>query len=352
MATLDRIASAVERLFVSRRDAYAVQLPEGGYIRVDSPLTREVILRHLSGELTVGSYTTAPGDLVKNIVFDIDPEHVPSPGSVAQALAEEASRRLSPEGVILEASRWPDPSYHVWVCFEPMIPAAVARWIGRRIVKFSGAPPDVEVFPKQDSIGSGWGNLVKLPLGLHRREGKWSTLLNRGLNPAPPDALLCIRPLSVPRDEVDRVLREVARRPIPRGATGGTAGREIRPCIKRALRLPLTGSRGHLMRLAVVAEYASKGAGEDAIVRLFSHQENYDEGKTRYYVRHALSRGYSPFTCTSIEELGYCLGGECPLLKTFLRHQTMDVEVGGERIPMRITSFRSTSSTVLHLTGG
>jgi hypothetical protein len=59
--------------------------------------------------------------------------------------------------------------YHLWILFEPPIPALVAYYVGR---KFEQQPKvKCEVFPKQKVVEA-FGNLVKLPLGVHRKTGQ------------------------------------------------------------------------------------------------------------------------------------------------------------------------------------
>jgi hypothetical protein len=95
--------------------------------------------------------------------------------------------------VLLEASRHPDPSFHVWILFSLPVPAKIARWLGLRCLEIAGLNPKaIEVFPKQSELtkGTPFGNFVKLPLGLHQVERKWSRLLNpETFEPLPNEVL-------------------------------------------------------------------------------------------------------------------------------------------------------------------
>jgi hypothetical protein len=68
--------------------------------------------------------------------------------------------------------------FHFWFLFAEPVPAGDARQALQHVVQ--GLAPDLscftlEVFPKQDQLaGKGLGNLVKLPLGIHRGTGKRS----------------------------------------------------------------------------------------------------------------------------------------------------------------------------------
>ena len=174
----NRLVETFWHFFVNRFDTYAVQCSDGSYRRVEAALTRDVIEQHLRGEITIGIYQLNPeGDTVRWICFDIDPSKVPNTAQVAKSLYNFSASTVPSEAVWLEASRFPDVSYHVWLFFADPIPAVAARWLGVAANRKAGHP-NVEVFPKQDTVKGRFGNLVKLPLGLHRVYGKWSRWLN------------------------------------------------------------------------------------------------------------------------------------------------------------------------------
>lgn len=197
-------------LFVNRRDTYAVQRADGSYVRVPEPLTKEVLERHLAGEVTVGSYQLSPeDDGVIWLCFDIDPERVEEPAEVARRIYKGAVEAWPREAVWLEASRDPDPSYHVWVFFLDPVPADVARWLGRRLLEKLGIR-EVEVFPKQDSARGRYGNLMKLPLGYHRRAKKWSRWLDpETLNPLPNETILQAFPATLSKQQIAQIRKHI-----------------------------------------------------------------------------------------------------------------------------------------------
>jgi len=169
------------RLFVNRDDTYAIQLPSGSYSRVEATLTNEVLEKHLKGEVTVGAYQLDNNNTVKWFCFDLDPEHLDDPKAPAQKLLDVCFERIWKHSVLLEASRYPDPSYHLWIFFSAPFPAKAARWLGYRIIELASLNPrQIEVFPKQDELTKEfpYGNLVKLPLGFHRKAKKWSRFLD------------------------------------------------------------------------------------------------------------------------------------------------------------------------------
>ena len=185
------LVQALRQLFVNREDCYCMQLKKG-YTRVEQPLTDIILHRHLKGEITVGSYQLSNESLVKWLCFDFDPEKLPHPRETVEKVlgvcfekckdAEGALYpRVWPSSVLLEASRFPDPSYHVWILFLIPTSAKVAQWLGFRILELANLnPKQIEVFPKQEEITKDrlFGNFVKFPMGMHQVEQKWSRFLN------------------------------------------------------------------------------------------------------------------------------------------------------------------------------
>jgi hypothetical protein len=186
--------AAVEVLktfFVNRTDCYCIQRKKG-YIRIDQPLTDAVLEQHLKGHITVGSYQLDRVSRVKWLCFDFDPEKLANPQEavkeVLNVLFEEEEEadginrpRVWPHSILLEASRYPDPSYHVWILFLISVSAKATQWLGYRILELANLnPKQVEIFPKQAELTQDrpFGNFVKLPLGFHQVEQKWSRILN------------------------------------------------------------------------------------------------------------------------------------------------------------------------------
>ncbi len=185
------ILSILKDLFVNRSDCYCIQLKQG-YSKIPQPLTDQTLQQHLDGKITVGSYQLDLNNLVKYLCFDIDPEKNIDPKAAAKTILsillhktadKEGNERPSawPNCIILEASRYPDPSYHIWLLFLIPMQAKAARWLGTRILEMANlSPKQIEVFPKQDALTpqTPYGNFVKLPFGKHQVERKWSRMLD------------------------------------------------------------------------------------------------------------------------------------------------------------------------------
>ena len=183
-------------LFSGRENVYARQWAgekgEGGYTPVREPLTVNAARGHLLGNITVGVYPVRLDNTVTFFAFDIDirkPALARARGSLAEARrlkevvhreAERIQTELATLGVLalLEDSGY--KGRHLWAFLETPEDASVVRQFGALFQQSCPlASPDLqmEFFPKQASAGAGVGNLIKLPLGIHRRTGRRSRLL-------------------------------------------------------------------------------------------------------------------------------------------------------------------------------
>jgi len=166
------IVQAIENLFVNRYDVYPRQLDGLNEYRViKEKINKDLIAKHLSGEITIGSFQINPEDnKVKWICFDFD-------GHLAEELekAKKLFSRLKEKGFspLLEFSG--RRGYHIWLFVEP-VDASVARKFATEISKDSKPH---EVFPRQDKIEKNeFGGQVKIPLGIHRASKQRSFLFD------------------------------------------------------------------------------------------------------------------------------------------------------------------------------
>lgn len=145
-------------LFIGRHDDYAVQLSSGRYWRRGKPLTERDVLAHLQGVHTYGTYVLDPESRCRFAVSDDD-----TPAGLHRLSLLQAA--LYDDGIAsyLEASR---RGGHLWVFLATPTPASVVRaWLLPYLAK------DMELYPKQE-VSRGYGSLIRLPLGIHRRTGK------------------------------------------------------------------------------------------------------------------------------------------------------------------------------------
>ncbi len=153
--------AAYRNLFVGRHDDYAMQLPPGAkqnYRRVGKPLTQSDLYDHLIGVRTYGTYVMDASGKCRFAVIDADTED----GLARLWLIHD---QLATLGIVsyVECSR---RGGHLWIFFtRPVAASQVRAWL------LPYCPADMEFYPKQDE-GKGYGSLIRLPLGIHRKSGK------------------------------------------------------------------------------------------------------------------------------------------------------------------------------------
>ncbi len=222
LAREERRLNDYMRIFQGREEVFARQWydaerKESGYSPVHRPLSPADLREHLNGRRTLGIYLLRADSLARVGVIDIDLVRGLRDRRVTAKEQEQVRReatylltRLSElahrAGITTIAEFSGGKGYHLWFpAAEPMAAATLRRALlalaGK--VKADVSCFELEVFPKQDKLsGKGLGNLVKLPLGIHRQTGKPSYFLNvrdRGIEtqldhlvtikPTPPAAL-------------------------------------------------------------------------------------------------------------------------------------------------------------------
>lgn len=161
-----QLVEAYAGLFVHCWEYYAVQhLDHRGFWSYRPAYHRLTLLRladHLQGRYTLGTYVLDRQGECSFAVFDDDRE---DGLTWLVLLAEE----LAEQGIslLLEASR---RGGHGWVFFDRPVQAhVVRRWLLPFAQRFG-----MELYPVQDRPRSdGFGNLIRLPLGVHRKSGEW-----------------------------------------------------------------------------------------------------------------------------------------------------------------------------------
>lgn len=195
--TRERQIARYLSLFSGRKEAFARQWADRrestqGYVPVRRPITSADIEDHLKGRVTYGIYLLQADSTVRLGVIDADltAEYRKGKWTTDQrsrVYREKAFMVSRIQELSAETNLYPleefsgGKGYHFWYFFNQPIAASRVRSLLDRLAK--KVSPDLsvfslEVFPKQDQLsGKGFGNLVKLPLGIHRLTGKPSTFL-------------------------------------------------------------------------------------------------------------------------------------------------------------------------------
>lgn len=186
--------------FGGREDAYARQWfssdGRGGYTPVQQPLTPREIVNHFLGNVTLGVYCLRLDGTVQFMALDLDINKSaleqarvnPAKATELRQALKDTTHYLHQElntfGLtpVIENSGY--KGRHLWVLFREPVSAEVVYTFGSLLMAriHEQIPPDlhVEFFPKQPSrqTQKGLGNLIKLPLGIHRKSGRRSVLLD------------------------------------------------------------------------------------------------------------------------------------------------------------------------------
>jgi len=230
---LDRIDRFL-KLFAGREDTFARQWADResgrqGYVPVRRPMTRSDVSEHLAGKKTYGIYLLDSAGKVGLSVIDADlktdfraaslsrEDHhhfKRERGYMMQRIKETAQKAGAMPVIEFSGGK----GYHFWFFFESRLDAGTAKDFIQSIK--DRVMPDLrmfnlEVFPKQRSLsGKGLGNLVKLPLGIHRGTGKQSLFLecrDRSID-AQLDFLATAKPIQV--NEITAAQQQAAREKI------------------------------------------------------------------------------------------------------------------------------------------
>jgi hypothetical protein len=158
-------------LFVHCWEYYAVQQRDGSYRPTYQPLTLVRLADHLRGRYTLGTYSTDRLGCCAWAVFDAD-------GDDGLERLVLLAGELVGQGIpsVVEASR---RGGHLWVFLAHPVPA----WVLRRWLLPYALASGVELYPMQDELRTGGvGNLVRLPLGVHRQSGGWYPFMVSGMD--------------------------------------------------------------------------------------------------------------------------------------------------------------------------
>ena len=184
---------------VGSRSAYALQQNDGTYRPVRKPVTNQVLMWHLAGHETVGTYighNVGDQTMAKTLCFDVDsgPDTaLDEIRAIKQALIDELG--VPPECLGIEFSG--KKGYHLWLPLIGLRPNAEFRRVGRAALLLAGVKS--EVYPKQDKVKD-LGNLVKLPGGIHKVTGNHNDFIDTVPFPMRMDAWM--RLLEVLPEEV------------------------------------------------------------------------------------------------------------------------------------------------------
>lgn len=128
------------------------------------PLTEDIVLKHLKGDITIGIYPLLPGDLCNFLAIDFDKKTYEKDVIAFWNICDELN-----VPIYVEKSRSGNGA-HVWIFFEESVPAKIARKMGNILLTKTMEKSSLDLdsydrlFPNQDTMPKGgFGNLIALP---------------------------------------------------------------------------------------------------------------------------------------------------------------------------------------------
>ncbi|HEY8542089.1 MAG TPA: CRISPR-associated primase-polymerase type A1 [Pseudothermotoga sp.] len=201
-------------LFSGREDVFAIQMDEG-YYPVRLPMKEKDVLEHLNGEKTLGLYVLRSDNNIKFAAFDIDfkkgfENNYQSALRLCRQSVMNICEKLKIENIKYHVEFSGNRGYHIWIFFDRWLQAYKVRFILRKIVESISIDDQisVEIFPKQSDTGGGLGNLIKLPLGIHRKTKNRCPFVDENFEPVHNqyDYLLKIEPND--SDVIEKLYKE------------------------------------------------------------------------------------------------------------------------------------------------
>ncbi|HOS52285.1 MAG TPA: CRISPR-associated primase-polymerase type A1 [Fervidobacterium sp.] len=203
-------------LFSGREDVFAVQF-EGGYRPVRRPMTSDDVSDHLAGKSTLGVYVLKGDSSVKFGAYDIDFSNQEvgidnvTKLELCKSVTKDLKEKLQYYNIKHVVEYSGNRGYHIWIFLNKTIPAYKLKILLEKIAEQVELPDgvNVEVFPKQAEHGGGLGNLIKVPLGVHRKTNNRCSFVNEDFEEIPKqlEFLLSIEPNNA--DEIETLYREL-----------------------------------------------------------------------------------------------------------------------------------------------
>jgi hypothetical protein len=226
-------------LFGGREGVYARQWAKNaentGYTPVREPLSHRVAHNHLIGNHTIGVYPVRLDGTVLFAAIDLDLQK----SLVTRCRAGDyewdtamAALHAYAQKLIALAQQHHLHAYledsggkgrHCWCFFSQPTAARVARRLATSWAQLAGPPPPhvtIELYPKQVHLNPDQlGNLIKLPLGVHRGSGRRAEFWAEDGEPHPDQEAYLLQIVRNAREQVVEFLQGVPNVPWIEAAT-------------------------------------------------------------------------------------------------------------------------------------
>ena len=321
--------------FKGRTTDFAEQTGSGSYIRCGRPITDEDISDHLSGKNTYAIYPINPRDnTCFLIVIDIDNKDITFVEKIVDAALKAGLKSYQ---ILIEFSGC--KGYHVLLRFTKPIPAKKARELGRIITALSEVELDIEVFPKQNTVTEdGFGCLVKLPLGVHKKSNQRSHFLDNTFQPVSDWQTHLNSIQKIEPEEVDVIIEEFnylisdTNKQTNSACPSGSA--KTLPCFVKIAESGVSAGERNEIAFQFAKQLKRQGLPKDmtdaALIEWNAkNSPPLSEEELLSIVKSVYSRAYSGYGCDKEVMQKYC-SAECPIKRKAALEAKKDNGEGNE----------------------
>jgi len=263
--------------------------------------------------------------MAKNLILDFDlkkDERLESLREWVNKLVDTLKILAVPSYIEFSGSK----GYHVWVFFTTPVRAEDARRLGGiALGKAQIDFKDVEVFPKQSQTDA-FGNLIKLPLGIHRKTGNRCYFLDKDFIPIDNQLGLLHQIKTVNEDTVMQILsQDLKMNEDKTSLKVQTYSRDGLPCVRRIWEGVKDGHRDEcafflarqLKRNGIPQEFA------DSLLVEWDELNQPPLGSKiiSEKLESAYKNDYAAFDCDNPHVNQFCVVEECPVK---LKQQSRD----------------------------
>ncbi|MHA1401999.1 MAG: CRISPR-associated primase-polymerase type A1, partial [Candidatus Heimdallarchaeaceae archaeon] len=354
------------QLFQGRETVFGKQWLGGlGYspVRPERSINTDDVLSHIQGTETYGIYPVKKDNTVKFVCFDIDlPKNFaeveedtlvtdksilfPQVKNICTTIMDVLRTcSFNSKDILIEDTG--GRGYHIWIFFEFSIPAISARKFAYSILEKANV--QCEVFPKQNEVAEGrYGNLIKLPLGLHKKYKQYSSFIDiagknisRIENPFVFLTEIVPTPVSVIFDTTKEIAKKkglkharpreaiIPAEAIPKETVGEVEkscriGDLVEKCKAFSNLKKKAVNQNHLEheeRLALAYVMINVEDGEEILHQILSNCSDYDREHTQKEIDYLKTRKMKPISCRRLIEQGIC----DKYCRSEIREQSMDL---------------------------
>lgn len=335
---MNDLGSLLMAVYAGRTDVHGVQTAkvwmgddgvrhrEASWLEKSEPVTDALVEHHLAGRTTIGVYLLRQDSTCAFAVWDFDGGDKASVHLVWRVLTDAGI-----DALLFDSGK---KGYHLVSAFAEPVPGTVAHAFARTIWQRAGAPEKVEAFPKQGTVTPErpFGNLIKLPLGIHRATGRRCALLTADFVPViegtEADELRGLR--RVLRTTIDAIVGDVPEPLATRGSVNGRSSpvstsfvRVPYPCFadlstaryrdgeRNTLLFTLTKHLHRQGQPQAFAELVAAAQGARCVAGDGRTPAPYPD--TQAVVENVYQHGYTSLGCEEPAMRAFCKGAVCAL---------------------------------------